>query len=84
MKSQLCLHVLPTMIKNTHTHTNHSNVKKYKVLGGNLMKYVQDLDSEKYKLLLTEIKRLKYLERDTMFMDWKSQYYDVCSPQIGL
>lgn len=48
------------------------------------MKYVHDLDSEKYKLLLTEIKRLKYLERDTMFMDWKSQYYDVCSLQIGL
>lgn len=48
------------------------------------MKYVQDLYSEKYKLLLIEIKRLKYLERDTMFMDWKSQYYYVYSPQIGL
>lgn len=49
------------------------------------MKYVQTLYSEKYKLLRIESKRPKYLERYTMFMDWKTQYYyDGYSPQIGL
>ena len=48
--------------------------KRIKYLGINLPKEVKDLYSEKYKILMKEIKGHKQMERYTMFLDWKNQH----------
>ena len=53
--------------------------KRIKYLGINLPKETKDLYSENYKILIKEIKddRQKQMERHTMHLDWKSQYYQI-------
>lgn len=53
--------------------------KNYKLIYINLVKHVQDLYDENYKMLMKEIKRCKYAERHTMFIDWKTQHSKMSS-----
>ena len=48
--------------------------KRIKYLGISLPKKIKDLYVENYKTLMKEIKDDTNRWRNTMFMDWKSQY----------
>lgn len=39
------------------------------------MQDVQDLYTENRKILLKEILKINYMERYTIFVNWKNQYY---------
>ena len=49
--------------------------KRIKYLGINLAKETNDLYTENCKTLTKEIRRYKQMERYTMFLDWKNQYW---------
>ena len=55
-----------------------TNATKWiKYLGINLSKETKDLYAENYKTLMKEIKDdTREMERDTMFLDWKNQFYE--------
>ena len=61
--------------KGTMPFTNAT--KRIKYLGINLSKETKDLYAENYKTLMKEIKDdTREMERDTMFLDWKNQFYE--------